>query len=136
MIGEWLLCDFHIHTKLSDGHLALSQVVDIYGGKRFDVICITDHILDPVTIEILESNGEELFGMTQDRCEEYLRLLSRERRRAWEEYRMLLVPGFEVTNDHEGYHILGIDVRAYVNPGLPVEGIIEAIHNQGGIAVA
>ena len=42
----FLLCDFHVHTRWSDGRLSLRQVVDLYGKTgRFDVIAITDHIL-------------------------------------------------------------------------------------------
>ena len=42
----FLLCDFHVHTRWSDGGLTIREVVDLYGQtKRFDVIAITDHIL-------------------------------------------------------------------------------------------
>jgi len=42
----FLLCDFHVHTKWSDGRLSIREVVDLYGQtRRFDVIAITDHIL-------------------------------------------------------------------------------------------
>ena len=42
----FLLCDFHVHTKWSDGALGLRDVIDLYGQTRkFDVIAITDHIL-------------------------------------------------------------------------------------------
>ena len=42
----FLLCDFHVHTKWSDGRLAVREVVDLYGSTgKFDVLAITDHIL-------------------------------------------------------------------------------------------
>jgi predicted metal-dependent phosphoesterase TrpH len=42
----FLLCDFHVHTKWSDGRLSVREVVDLYGSTgKFDVIAITDHIL-------------------------------------------------------------------------------------------
>ena len=42
----FLLCDFHVHTRWSDGRLSLREVIDLYGKtRRFDVIAITDHIL-------------------------------------------------------------------------------------------
>src|SRR5437867_5731177 len=42
----FLLCDFHVHTRWSDGRLTVREVVDLYGQtRRFDVIAITDHIL-------------------------------------------------------------------------------------------
>jgi processive 1,2-diacylglycerol beta-glucosyltransferase len=42
-----LLCDFHIHTNYSDGRLTLREVIDFYGRRKFDCICITDHVTDP-----------------------------------------------------------------------------------------
>ena len=42
----FLLCDFHVHTRWSDGRLSVRDVVDLYGRTgKFDVIAITDHIL-------------------------------------------------------------------------------------------
>ena len=42
----FLLCDFHVHTRWSDGRLSLRDTVDLYGRTgKFDVIAITDHIL-------------------------------------------------------------------------------------------
>jgi histidinol phosphatase-like PHP family hydrolase len=41
----FLLCDFRVHTRWSDGRLSLRDVVDLYGRTgRFDVIAITDHM--------------------------------------------------------------------------------------------
>ncbi len=51
MRNSWLLCDFHIHTDMSDGSLPVDEVVDMYGSKGFDVISITDHILDSHTLK-------------------------------------------------------------------------------------
>lgn len=31
MIGNWLLCDFHIHTSFSDGEFPLQDIVRLYG---------------------------------------------------------------------------------------------------------
>lgn len=39
-----LLCDFHIHTRFSDGMLDLAAVVDLFGQAGFDAISITDHV--------------------------------------------------------------------------------------------
>ena len=41
-----LLCDFHIHTTYSDGSIELQKDVDIYGQAGFDVIAITDHLVN------------------------------------------------------------------------------------------
>ena len=35
----FLLCDFHVHTRWSDGKLTVAEVVDLYGATgKFDVI--------------------------------------------------------------------------------------------------
>jgi len=45
----FLLSDFHVHTKWSDGRLSIREVVDLYGSTgKFDVIAITDQYLLPV----------------------------------------------------------------------------------------
>ena len=45
--ARMLLCDFHIHTNYSDGKLTAPEVIDFYGKRGFDCICITDHLGDP-----------------------------------------------------------------------------------------
>ena len=46
-IAQMLLCDFHIHTNYSDGKLSVPEIIDFYGERGFDCICITDHLADP-----------------------------------------------------------------------------------------
>ncbi|HYA26729.1 MAG TPA: PHP domain-containing protein [Thermodesulfovibrionales bacterium] len=41
-----LLCDFHIHTKYSDGSVEMRRTVDLFGQAGFDVIAITDHLVN------------------------------------------------------------------------------------------
>ena len=58
MNGNWLLCDFHIHTDFSDGALPLREVIDLYGGKGFDVIGVSDHIAECGDyVESIEDRG-------------------------------------------------------------------------------
>ena len=55
MSSNLLLCELHAHTIRSDGQLALSEVVDVYGRNGFDVLCITDHAVrlnDPMPAAI------------------------------------------------------------------------------------
>jgi predicted metal-dependent phosphoesterase TrpH len=75
-------------------------------------------------------------AVPEARFPEYLQSLWRAAREAWEKYEMLLIPGAEVTNNSDGYHILAIDFKGYVDPGMSVEDIVKAVHDQGGIAVA
>ena len=73
----FLLCDFHVHTKWSDGRLTIREVVDLYGQtKRFDVIAITDHMLMAKDLLArfgrLASLGYRQFSVTADRFAAYL----------------------------------------------------------------
>ncbi len=111
MFGEWLLCDFHIHTNHSDGLLSLDEVIDLYGANGFDAIAITDHTFDRRTRENNRlANGRPYYVLQED-FHEYLQQLWAGAGKAWEQYNMLLLPGSEITNDHEKYHILGIDIK-------------------------
>ncbi len=136
MLKDWLLCDFHIHTNISDGRIALNKVVDLYGAKGFDVISITDHILDSKSLKERQKEKKPISAIKKEDFPNYLQLLWKEAQRAWEKYKMLLIPGTEVTNNWKKYHILAIDIKKYIDPTLPVEKIIEEIHKQGAIAIA
>ncbi|MFZ5453605.1 MAG: PHP domain-containing protein [Thermodesulfobacteriota bacterium] len=129
---RWLLCDFHIHTQWSDGSESLEDVVDLYGKSGFDAICITDHVMDS---DFWRAYPRAQAIAAHD-FEDYLEHLWKEAKRAWDEYEMILIPGTEVTNQTGGYHILAVDVKRYVDPDNTVEGIIEEVHRQGGIAIA
>ena len=137
--SQMLLCDFHIHTNYSDGKLSVPEVVDFYGERGFDCICITDHLADP---KRLLGKLSELSNMTlaQEQIGEYFAVIERERQRAWRRYKMLVLTGIEFNKD--GYtrktsaHLLGIDLKAPISAALDIPDIIEQIHRQGGLAVA
>jgi len=135
ILTNWLLCDFHIHTDMSDGNLPLNEVIDLFGEEGFDAISITDHIFDEKTLEE-EIEKREINAITRENFHDYLRLLWKESKRAWEEYRMLVIPGVELTNNQGKYHILAIDIKEYIDPALPVRTIVEEIHSQEAIAIA
>jgi predicted metal-dependent phosphoesterase TrpH len=116
--------------------LPLKHIIDLYGQKGFDVIAVTDHVLDSHTIEECLKSGIPIQALKQDDFPGYMEAVHRESRRAWEEYGMLVLPGIEVTNDHMKYHILGLGVEHSIDPDLAVEEILRDIHAQGGVAVA
>ena len=73
----FLLCDFHVHTRWSDGRLTVREVVDLYGETgRFDVIAITDHILMKrdflARAGRLASLGYRRFSVTESCFDDYL----------------------------------------------------------------
>ncbi len=136
---QMLLCDFHIHSNYSDGKLSVPEIIDFYGERGFDCICITDHLADP---KHLLGRIIELANCTlaQDQIEEYFAVIERERQRAWRRYKMLVMTGIEFNKD--GYtaktsaHLLGIDLKAPISGALDIPDLIEEIHRQGGLAVA
>jgi UDP-N-acetylglucosamine:LPS N-acetylglucosamine transferase/histidinol phosphatase-like PHP family hydrolase len=134
-----LLCDFHIHTNYSDGKLTVPEVVDFYGRRGFDCICITDHVADPRRL-IGKLSRLANFTVGPDQLDEYFEVLDAERRRAWRKYRMLVLTGFEFNKDgltkKTSAHLLGIDLKAPINPALDLPETIAEIHAQDGLAVA
>ncbi len=133
------LCDFHVHTNYSDGRLTLPEVIDFYGRRGFDCICITDHVTDPR--RLLGKFCELLnFTIAADQLNEYFDMLDQERRRAWRKYDMLVMTGLEFNK--EGFtkktsgHLLGIDLKGPIAPSLDFVETIAHIHSQGGLAVA
>lgn len=66
-----LLCDFHIHTKYSDGSVELRRTIDLFGQTGFDVIAITDHVVNgDNTLGKLVNRFR--FSVTTDNFEEYV----------------------------------------------------------------
>jgi processive 1,2-diacylglycerol beta-glucosyltransferase len=136
---QMLLCDFHIHTNYSDGKLSVPEIIDFYGERGFDCICITDHLADP---KRLLGKLAELANCTlgQEQVNEYFAVIERERQRAWRRYKMLVMTGIEFNKD--GYtkktsaHLLGIDLKGPIDCSLEIPEIIEKIHEQGALAVA
>lgn len=137
--AQMLLCDFHIHTNYSDGKLSVPEIIDFYGERGFDCICITDHLADP---KRLLGKLAELANCTlgQEQVAEYFAVIERERQRAWRRYKMLVMTGIEFNKD--GYtkktsaHLLGIDLKAPIDASQDIPDLIARIHEQGGLAVA
>jgi signal transduction histidine kinase len=130
---KWLLSDLHIHTTFSDGTLSLEEVVKSYGEAGFDAISITDHLFDtqsPRSLEIYEE------GKSIKDIETYFEKVDEICHWARSTYDLLVIPGLEICNLVEDYHILGIDLKKAVNPNQNAESVVEEIHHQGGLAIA
>lgn len=136
---ELLLCDFHAHTTYSDGALSVSELVDFYGKRGFDCLCVTDHLADPRRLlgKLVKLTNLVLSPAQMD---EYFEVIARERRRAWQKYSMLVLTGIEFNKDgltpKSSAHLLGIDLREPINPALDLPETISHIHSQGALAVA
>ena len=134
-----LLCDLHTHTTWSDGKLTIPEIVDFYGQRGFDCLCITDHLCDPkrllgklVNLTGLVIPPGELNG--------YFEAIEREKKRAWAKYDLMLMTGVEFNKD--GYtaktstHLLGVDLKQPIDPSLDLKQLIAEIHAQGALAIA
>jgi predicted metal-dependent phosphoesterase TrpH len=134
-----LLCDFHIHTKYSDGSVELRRTVDLFGQAGFDVISITDHVVNgDSTIGKLANRFR--FSITEENFQEYLSALGHEAERARDKYGMLVIPGIEISKNYlssdKSAHILIIDIREFISACWSYEKIFLAAKGQGALIVA
>lgn len=134
-----LLCDLHTHTTFSDGKLTISEMVDFYGQRGFDALCITDHLCDPKRLlgKLVNLTG---LVIPPGELNDYFAAIEKEKNRAWKKYGLILMTGVEFNKD--GYtpktstHLLGIDLKKPIDPSLGLKETIGEIHAQGALAVA
>lgn len=133
------MCDFHIHTKYSDGSVDLRRTVDIFGQAGFDVIAITDHVV----------NGDNTIGklarrfrlsVTDGNFGEYMAHIQEEAERAWKKYEMLIIPGVEISKNYatseKSAHILLLDIKEFIPACMSYEGIFLRAKQQDALVVA
>lgn len=141
----FLLCDFHVHTRWSDGALTVAEVVDLYGASgKFDVIAITDHILMKKDLLAragrIATLGRRAFGVREDDFDAYLADIRKEARRALEQYGLLVIPGAEVTQNRlrgkKNSHIIALDIKEYISADQTADDILRHIRRQGAISIA
>lgn len=102
--------DLHVHTCCSDGWPTPREVVDyVRRSTPLDLIAITDHD----TIEGALWAADYAAGLAEG---------------------PLVVIGEEVSS-RDG-HVLGLFLRERIEPGMPAAKTVDAIHDQGGIAIA
>jgi len=137
--GRPLLCDFHIHTRFSDGLLDLPAVVDLFGQAGFDAISITDHVATRETAIGWVARGLRL-SVTEHTFENYLAQVRAEAARALDAYGMLVIPGVEITKDYLdsdlSAHLLLIDIQEYVSASWSFDRIFEAARAQEALVIA
>jgi predicted metal-dependent phosphoesterase TrpH len=134
-----LLCDFHIHTKYSDGSVELRRTVDLFGQAGFDVIAITDHVV----------SGNNSFGklahrfrfsVTKENFDDYMAHVEQEAERARDKYGMLVIPGVEITKNHlssdKSAHILILNIKEFIPASWDYEKIFLEAKQQDALIVA
>lgn len=131
--------DFHVHSQWSDGRHSISELVDIYGQRGFRVIAITDHVCETNSLMGVAAHWLNR-SLTKDCFDAYLTEIERQAFRAWNDYRMLVIPGVEITKNalrsQRSAHILGLGVRKWVNPDQDIKQVLHDIRAQGGVTVA
>lgn len=134
-----ILADLHVHSKYSDGHCSIAELVDFYGSRGFGCIAITDHICETNTLMGIAARYLK-YTLSAKTFPAYLAEIRREAARAWERYKMVVLPGFELSKNsfvhHRNAHILGIGVTEYVSADGDVVDLARAIRAQGALTVA
>jgi hypothetical protein len=130
-----LLCELHAHTTWSDGEMDLRELVDLYGRAGFDVLCVTDHVL----------RGDDPWRLSETCVHEgnfaaYLAAVEAEAERARTLYDLLVVPGLELTHNHEdsdlAAHALALGLHDFVTPDEGLAGSLLAAREAGAAVVA
>jgi sugar phosphate isomerase/epimerase len=130
-----LLCELHAHTAWSDGQLALGELVDLCGRAGLDVLCVSDHVLrsDDPWRRATASIQEGTFAA-------YVAALDREAERARALYGMLVVPGLELTHNHDdpdlSAHAVAVGLREFVSPDVGLVGALLSAREAGAAVVA
>lgn len=110
MIDRTLLtgrADVHIHTTASDGFASIHQILGYIARKQLlDVIAITDHDVMDASLWAYDHRAN---------------------------YPFEIIPGVEVTSA-EG-HVLALWVTQPIPKGLSLKETVDAIHEQGGMAI-
>ena len=134
-----ILADLHTHSTFSDGKMNIPDLVDFYGERGFGAIAVTDHICEEKTF--FGKAAKYLnYTLTEATFPLYLEILKSEAERAWREYRMIVIPGFEVSknslSNHRSAHLVGLGVTEFVSADLDILEIIKQIREQDALAIA
>jgi len=133
-----LLCELHAHTTWSDGSLSVRELVDLYGGRGFDVLCISDHTVRS------EDPWRDAEWPARDVRREvhapYVAEILREARRAHAVYDLLVLPGLELTynaeNADEAAHAVAVGLTRFVSVDDGIAGAIETARAAGAAIIA
>ena len=139
ILWSMILGDFHIHSTFSDGHATIPELIDLYGKRGFGVIAITDHICETNTF--LGKSAQWLNKtLTPETFPHYIAQIKEEAERAWRQYRMLVLPGFEITKNsifnHRSAHVLAIGLEQFVSADQDILSATREIRAKGGLAIA
>jgi hypothetical protein len=134
-----LLGDFHIHTTWSDGRHSLPEVIDLFGRSGHDAIAITDHVVN--SDSFLGKAAHRLrLSVTREKWSAYRAEVESEARRAWDTYRMVVLPGAELTRNgvtgKSSAHALALGLDDFVSADGRVEEMLARARDAGAVTVA
>ena len=124
-VNRLLLCELHAHTTWSDGYLTLPALVDLYGKNGFDVLCVTDH-----TVRLDDPMPSAVDSWT---WAAYLAAVRAEAARALADYGMVVIPGLELSDNHDdpeiSAHALAIGIEQHVSVDAGIVDALEAAND-------
>lgn len=134
-----ILADLHVHSTFSDGKMTVAELVDFYGTRGFGCIALTDHICEEKSF-LGFAAGALKFTLTAEKFPKYLEMIHVEAERAWDQYRLRLIPGFELSknswSNQRSAHVLGIGVSEWMSAELDILEMTRGLRAQGALAVA
>ena len=134
-----ILSDFHIHSNFSDGKHSIPEIVDFYGKRGFGAIAITDHLCETGTFLGKAATYFER-TLTPATFPFYLEILKSEKKRALNQYGMILIPGVEVTknsiSNHRSAHVIGLGISEWIDANLPIHEILTQLKRQDAVTIA
>ena len=134
-----ILADLHVHSTFSDGKMTIAELVDFYGSRGFGCIAITDHICEKKSF-LGFAAGALKFTLSQENFPKYLEMIHAEADRAWSMYKMMVLPGFELSknswSNQRSAHVLGIGVSQWMPAELDILDMTRGLRAQGALAIA
>ncbi|MGZ3724081.1 MAG: PHP domain-containing protein [Bdellovibrionales bacterium] len=134
-----MLCDFHIHSHFSDGRLSIPELVDLYGKRGFGAIAITDHLCEESSFLGQTAHFFER-TLTRETFPHYLEILREEAERAWRMYRMLVIPGYELTKNsflnRRSAHVVVLGAEEYLSADQEIPDLLRQVRGLGGLSIA
>jgi hypothetical protein len=133
------LADLHVHSTFSDGQMNIPELVDFYGSRGFGAIAITDHIVEHEAF-LGRAAGYLSLCLTPATFPLYREIVRSEADRAWREYRMVVIAGFELSKNswfnHRSAHILGLGITDFMTADGDIVELARKIRAQGALAIA
>jgi predicted metal-dependent phosphoesterase TrpH len=131
-MNDLLLCELHAHTTWSDGQLTLTELVDLYGTHGFDVLCVTDH-----SVRLDDPMPSAVDPWTWPA---YVTAIRAEAERAYEQYRLVVIPGLELTDNCEdpdlSTHALALGLEQHVSVDGGIVDALEAANELRAAVIA